>query len=247
MTVETIKEFLDKESREAEYITKLSAQYSIDMFVKVDERVKAYIESGGKTSIEGSRGAAGCVIDKLNKRLCLYGDTVEHRLTYEYMEYLMDVLLTEESIDKTLYVVAYHYLAVINQQGYQLTVADNAPFSFWGTEMDPRCENQYKAYCDVNFGELHKMVPYIAKEDLLEWNRIFYQYGYENHATKHYSLLEYVVCGEKIIGKYELHCEFETMLNAFLFKYSAMYTAERICQYMPTKMEEEIIDSLVEI
>ena len=72
------------------------------------------------------------------------------------------------------------------------------------------------------------------------------KYGYNHHAIKHHSLMEYLLNHEKVCGiEIELQDEFMLLLNAFLFQYKIIFSTEMIFSTMREPEMKKVIESLV--
>lgn len=156
--------------------------YRLCDFLLVDKNIKEYLISGKNDGFDYSYR---CIYNNRVKSLYLNTDRVEDRLVSNYMDFLWDVLTLKEEENKVKYILAYHYLEMFMQLAYMLTISSESLFTFAGTEMMPRGEKNYALYENVKYGELHDMVPYISKDRLAEYTRIFYQYNYSDSRTKH--------------------------------------------------------------
>ncbi|SKB67217.1 hypothetical protein SAMN06296386_103331 [Lachnospiraceae bacterium] len=240
---EIIDDFLKNEKDVANFLDGLVGRYRLNDFVIVDRTTKAFLENRGK---EGFEGVHGCMYYCRAKQLYLDFDSVESRLLHQYLDFLWTIMALEE--EKVGYILAYHYLEMIKQWAFQLTISSDAPFLFGGTGISPRGENGYKSYKEVKYGIFHDMLPYISEESLVKYTRIFYKYCRDHHKVKHYSLMEYVLERENIFNiDWELEREFVDMLDLFLFRYKAVFTTETLHMYMSGSDREKVISNLVEI
>lgn len=246
MTKEVIDDFLSENEQLKQRIKRISQNYSISDFVKATEIIRDYIQN--KES-ENVHGIWGCLYNIRKGYLRLDIESVESRLTNEYLEYLREILMSEEDIDKVFYIVAYHYLTLAKQLGYQLTGANNhdAPFSFMGDEMSPFAETNYKKLCKIFDDRLFGIVNYFNKEDLIYYNKVYRELGYTHHATKHFSLIEYLEGFAYVLSSYEFDFEFEKALELFIFRYRAIYTEERLHLYMRREVKDKVISKLVDV
>ncbi len=201
--IEIIDDFLQNEKDACNFLDKIAKMYRLCDFVLVDKNTKEYLISGKNNGFEFSYR---CIYNNRVKSLYLNTDRVEDRLASNYMDFLWDVLTLKEEENKVKYILAYHYLEMLMQLAYMLTISSESLFTFGGTEMMPMGEKKYALYENVKYGELHDMVPYISKDRLAEYTRIFYQYNYSDSRTKHYSLMEYLLDHEKVIGSRMVSC-----------------------------------------
>lgn len=165
----------------------------------------------------------------------------------EYLEYLMSILLANEEADKVFYIVAYHYLTMLKQLGFQLTVANNVPFPFIGAEMSPLAKSNYKKLHEKVESNLYTLVSHLYEDDLTYYNKAYRECGYLHHATKHFSLIENMVGFVHAVSRYEFDYEFEKALNLLVFKYRAIFTNQRLHMYMYRENREKIIRELVDV
>ncbi len=241
---EIIDDFLLNEKKTCSFLDKLVEKYKLSDFVMVNSAIKEYLAGGEIQDIEKMQG---CICLWHEKQFNLEFDSVERRLNWNYLDFLWMVLQLKEK-DKVRYILAYHYLYMISQLAFQLAITSNAPFDFSGMEMSPLGEERYALYEEVRYGKIHDIVPYISKASLVNYYRIFYQYGREHHSVKHYSLLEYILRREDTFKTdWELEKEFVDMLDIFLFRYKAIFSTELPRAYVNDLDREKIINSLVEI
>ena len=153
MTKEVIDDFLSENEQLKQRIKRISQNYSISDFVKATEIIRDYMQN--KES-ENVHGIWGCLYNIRKGYLRLDIESVESRLTNEYLGYLREILMSEEDIDKVFYIVAYHYLTLAKHLGYQLTANrnDNALFPFDWDEMSPYAEDNYKKSGYEKYSEL---------------------------------------------------------------------------------------------
>lgn len=182
----------------------------------------------------------GCIYDLRNDYFRLDIESVERRLTIEYMEFLQDILATQEEIDKVFYIVAYHYLALCKQLGYQLTGASDAPFPFLWDEMSPRAKINYEAYRMIFENGFYKVVKRFDEHDLVFYNQCYCEFGAHHHACKHFSLLEELVGFDFVVNRYEFCYVFERALKLLIFQYRAIYTTEQLHVYMGREVKDMV-------
>lgn len=235
MTKECIDDFLTKNESVVQNIKRLAEKYSVEDFVKAEKLILEYFETG--VSLENQR-ISGCIYNVRNNSFRLNIESVESRLTIEYMEFLHDILTTREEIDKVFYILAYHYLTLCKQLGYQLTVADNAPFPFFGKRMSPLAKANYNSFKKIFEDRLYGVARCFDEDDLVYYNQCYRECGDHHHACKHFSLLKELVGFEFVVSKYEFCYEFERALNLFVFQYRAIYTTERLHMYMDREAKE---------
>ena len=233
---ECVDEFLFEDELMIKSIKRISKNYSIADFVKVSEAISNYLQNSTTTKMES---ISGCMYNIREGYLMLDGESVERRLTNEYLDYLLDVLMIEREADKVFYIVAYHYLALMKQLGYQLTSANNAraPFPFYGKEMSPLAKTNYiNLYEKMEYG-LYGIMNRIYEDDLTLYNKVYRKFGNVHHSTKHFSLIENLEGFVRIVNRMEFDYEFEKVLNLFVFKYRAIYTNEKLHSYMYHEMK----------
>ena len=242
IAVDDIESFMS-DVEDADFIKDLSGKYTLNDFIRADIEIKEYLRNK-KSELDDT--IYGCLFDCKNDSLYLNTDNVEQRLINEYFDFLLETI--KSHCDACVYyIIAYHYISFLKQLAFQLTVKSNAPFHALGDVLTPLGEVNYDKYLDVVYGDYHELIPYIKKEDILKFNKVFYTYGYNHHSAKHFSLLEYSLQSEKIYGSYELHNEFEKMLDSFVYRYKSIFTYEKIHVYMPIEAMKKLIDSLVEL
>ena len=243
--IEIISEFLQNEKRENDFIDKLAGTYTLNDFVLVDMDIKSVLED---ENTDGFESIYGCMYCCRGRYLNLDIDSVEHRLTNMYLDFLWNVLAMEDEKEKVRYILAFHYLGMLEQLAFQLTVSSGAPFHSWGEELSHIGKQLYDSYKEVREGRLRDLIPYVSEEGIRKYNRIFYQYRYSYHNAKHYSLLEYKLNRERIMGtEWEVEEGFIDMIDLFLFRYKAIFVTERLSAFMPTATREKVIESLVEV
>lgn len=241
--IETITEFLNNESQMAKRINNLVPFYNTSDFIKVDKSIYNY----DRKTVEISKGTVyGCLYNTRRKELDFGVDNVEGRLMREYLDYLIDVICSKEDIEKVQYILAYHYLTMVKQRGYQLTVESQAPFAYSGNDITPWGRDNFVKYKGAYYGSMKSLLPYLTEEKIKNYNRIFFQYRYHDWAVKHFSLAEY-----------KLNCEtidedcfddgFERLINNFIFKYRAAFTQSDIYEWMPTEEKNEVVEALVDV
>ena len=246
MTKEVIDDFLSENEQLKQRIKRISQNYSISDFVKATEIIRDYMQN--KES-ENVHGIWGCLYNIRKGYLRLDIESVESRLTNEYLGYLREILMSEEDIDKVFYIVAYHYLTLAKQLGYNLTAErnDNAPFPFDGDEMSPFAEENYKKVKKVLGYRLFRIFKRFDKDDLIFYDKVYREFGYFHHATKHFSLIEYLEGFAYVLSTYEFDFEFEKALELFIFRYRAIYTEERLHLYMHREVKDKVISKLVHV
>lgn len=89
--------------------------------------------------------------------------------------------------------------------------------------------------------------PFFTEKDLVYYNTIYRECGYHHHATKHFSLIKYIVGFDELVSKYEFDFEFEKILDLFVFRYKAIYATDRLSPYMYSDVIEKIKTSLIDI
>lgn len=243
MTIEAISEFLTNGEREAEYLKQLSKEYSINDFVMVDKDVKPLLD--GSITLPNCN-IYGCLYNKRKGWLCLETDTVEQRLTNVYLDFLIEVIRTNDEIDKVQYILAYHYLTYLLEMGFLLAGTSDSPFPHWGNEFGLTKRNNYKEYLDIRDSIFHRLISYISEDDIIRCSRLLTQYRTQ-HNVKHFSLIEYVLGCEKIVGTFEINSEFVDMVDLFVFRYRAIFTAENMWKWVLAEDRERIEDLLVEL
>ena len=244
MTRECVDEFLAENEKIAQAIKRIAENYSVADFVKVAEPVRAYVQDSENKKVDH---ISGCICNIRKGYLHLDMDSVEGRLTREYLEYLMEILTEKEEIEKVFYIVAYHYLTMLKQLGYQLTAASNAPFYLFGEEMCPLAKKNYKILYEKMEGNLFALVSHLYEDDLLYYNKVYRECGYSHHATKHFSLIENMVGFVHAVNRYEFDYEFEKALDVFIFKYRAIFTNQRLHVYMYREDREKVVSELVDV
>lgn len=244
MTKETIDEFFKNEKKERDYLFEISDQYNLNDFVKVNKDARECILKKYTPNI---KSISGCIYNHRKGTLCLNTDSVEQRLTVQYLGFLFDIINLSDRSESVRYILAFHYIELVSELAYLLTVSNNAPFRFCYKEMLPWGKQNYKFYTEVFAGDLHGLLPYISEDTIIEYNRLFYQYSWQYHSAKHFSLMAYMLHQEKILGTYDLRNGFEDMISLFVFRYKALFSSERISPYMTSESETSIINSLFEI
>ena len=244
MTKECVDEYLAKNEKIAQDIKRIAERYLISDFVKVTKPIQEYLQDNEYMKVERINGCL-CNIRKRHLRLDM--DSVESRLMKEYLEYIMNILTTKEDIDKVFYIVAYHYLTMLKQLGYQLTSAKEAPFPFWGNEMSPLAKKNYKCLQEIMDGRLDYVISYFSEEDLQLYNNAYRECGDSYHATKHFSLIEHIVGFVQVVDKYNFDYELTKVLDVFVLNYRAIFTNKRLHMYMYKEEREEVVRELVDM
>lgn len=239
-----IDECLSKHEELADNIKEISKQYTLADFIKVDKFCEEHFQNNGK-DIE--KVIQGCMYCERERKLFLDFDKVEGRLAKEYMEFLHDLSVEKGGNDKIFYIVAFHYLMLCKEWRYQLTIASNAPFPFFGNEMTPLAKRTYAQYEDFINDGLHIFVPTIFERDLQYYNTIYRELSYHHHATKHFSLLNRMVGCDVIVDSYKFNHLFKQLLDVFVFRYKAIYTTERLYLHMDGDTQERIVGALVDL
>jgi len=246
MTRKMIDDFLAKHEGTARQIKRISENYSISDFVKVTESVRGYFQNDDSVNVEG---IYGCIYDIRRRDLRLYVESVEQRLTKEYLDYLIDIIKDDEEIDRVFYIVAYHYLSLCKQLGFDLTATqkDNVPFPVWGEEMSPLAKDNYEKIKKLHTERVHRLIPYFSKEDIMYYSDVYQNCGYSHHAVKYFSLIELLVGFNSIVGRMNYDYEFEKILDVFVFRYRAIFTGERLHIYLAREEKSKVISNLVDI
>lgn len=146
-----IDDFLQNEKEIYNFLDRLANRYRLNDFVIVDRATKEFLLDKGK---EGFEGAHGCIFYYRLKQLRLDYDSVENRLIPQYLDFLWMVLTLEEDKDKVKYILAYHYLEMIEQLTFKLTISSDAPFLFGGDMISPRGKMGYDSYKEIKYGML---------------------------------------------------------------------------------------------
>ena len=138
---------------------------------------------------------------------------------------------------------------MLKQLGYKLTsdYNSNAPFPFHGDEMSPLAKSNYKKLYEKMDRELYTVINHFWEEDLIYYNKVYREFGYSHHATKHFSLIENMVGFVHAVSRYEFDYEFEKALNLFVFKYRAIFTNQRLHMYMYREDREKVVNELVDV
>lgn len=246
MRKEIIDDFLSDNKEIKQKIKIISEKYNMSDFVKVTEDARDYLRKVDTASVDGVYGCI-CNIRKGYMRLDM--ESVERRLTNEYLDYLIEIIQLDEEIDKVFYIVAYHYLTLTKQMGYQLTGDNNleAPFIFLGNEMSSRGKRNYSKLGEIYDGSLSGIIDYVTEDDIKYYNKVYREFGYTHHATKHFSLIEDLLGFVKMIGMYKFDYEFEKVLNLFIFEYRAIYTGEMLHLYTSRDKKDKILSNLLDL
>ena len=244
-----IKEYIDNYLNSNEKIAKeikgLSKNYCISDFVKVQDTCKEYFETEKKSDIEG---VYGCIYEERKKYLRLDVESPERRLTGEYLDFLHNLLMDKEVMDKVFYIVAYHYLSLGKHMGFRLSMANDAPFPVnYEEELFPLGKKNLKKLEEVKEGRLFHLIRGLSESDILYYYNMFSEFGYHHHSTKHFSLLAYLDGFELAITKCLFSSEVRDAIDLFVFRYKAIYTTDRLSLYMFSEIKEKIINNLVEL
>lgn len=226
-------------------IEKIADNYQINDFVKVDKLSKAYFN--GEKLPDDIKGIYGCLFSERENRLLLDADGPERRLVNEYMELIREVISAKDRSNSVFYIIAFHYLTLCKEWGYLLTEAQYAPFTFFGKEISPRAKRTYEKYLEIYNDDLRALLCRLSMNDLIYYNSIYREFGYYHHATKHFSLLNYMIGAESITNRLIFSNVLEKLLDVFIFRYKAIYTTEYLGIYTNSDIREKVIKSLINI
>jgi len=248
MQKEDIDIFLSENKQIEQRIANISKKYNMTDFVKITKEIRDYLQHKKPINI---KIISGCLYNKREEYFKFYADSVERRLTTEYLEFLLSLLETSEKIDKVFYIVAYHYLTLAKQLGYDLTFKDSSPFSFMGDEMSLQAKSNYNILRLLSNDKLLtkvKDIEYFTEDDLAYYNKIYRECGYSHHATKHFSLINYLDDFSCVLNTSYFDYEFEKALNLFIFKYQTLYMPQDIHYYLLCpKEKDKMIHELVDV
>lgn len=140
-------------------------------------------------------------------------------------------------------------MTLAKQLGYQLTAYNNdsACFPFEGDKLYPLAEENYKKVHKIFNDNSIRIFRHFSKDDLMFYNKIYRELGYTHHATKHFSLIEYLEGFVYVLSRYEFDYEFEKALELLIFRYRAVYTSERMHLYMRREVKDKVISKLVDV
>ena len=240
MKRENIDVFLEKNKNIVTKIETITKKYTLADFVKTDECFRDFVKETKKSETNELyrylySERQDCILEE---------DSVSTRLVNEYTELLYEILTSKEKIDKVFYIIAFHYLTLCKELGYKLTAQNNAPFPFLSDKMSPRAQSNYKKYEKIFEGDLYNLYNYLSKDDLNYYSKIFQEFGEHHHATKYFSLLNYIVNFDYMVGRYGFNRMFEQSLDVFIFRYKIIFIIKRIWSY---ECKGKIKDLLVDI
>ena len=172
-----IDDLLQNEKEVCNFLDGIVERYRLNDFVMVDTTVKDFLTDRGREDFEA---AYGCIYYHREKELYLNLDSVGDRLLSKYLDFLWGILPLEKEKDIVRYILAYHYLEMIEQMAFKLTISSGAPFLFWGYEISPQGKKRYDSYNKVKNEMLYEILPCLLEESLAKYSRMFHQYCYEN-------------------------------------------------------------------
>lgn len=244
MTREDIDIFLKSEPEIHDKIRKIAENYSISDFIKMDKSI------GHRLAIKSEYDEDTiycCIYNVKNNMLLLDTDSVERRLASEYFDFLFEIFKTDETVNNILfYIVAYHYLCMCKQIGYDFTSSDNALFFMSGDKLLPRAVTNLNRLHDMYNEGFDEVIEFITEEDLLYFNNILRNCGWHHHSVKHFSLLLELLRYKMPINKVYFNDAVEKALDLFVFRYKAIFTTKRMFIYMIPDERNEIIENLVD-
>lgn len=244
MVREEIDQFLKDNQEIAREIEKIATKYTMTDFVKVGRECKDYFDNEGE--LEGA-GIYGCLYNQREDHMLLDMDDVERRLVHEYMEFLYKIIKENDDTDKVFYIVAFHYLSLCKEIGYDLTESDRAPFPFLGEKISPLGKSNFEKYKEILNGGFINILSCIGIDDLAYYNKIYRNCGYHHHATKYFSLINFEIRSSCLISRYEFDYEFKRKLDIFVFRYKGIYTTERLWTYTDSETKKRVKESLTNI
>ena len=215
--INSINEFLLNEKGVKERINKIAKWYKLSDFIMFTPEVNQYYKDN---TLSDESQIKICFFNIREDFLLSNLDRVEQRLVEQYLSYLNEIMTSPEEIDKTFYLVAFHYLCVCQQYGFELTVDRDSLFPFTGKELSPLGKTKLREYDSI--------MPFISEEDLVFYNRTYYNYIFNSHATKYLSLLKYMIGGAWYPSSLEFDNDFLNMLDLFIFRYKAIFTTKQI-------------------
>jgi len=241
------KEFIDEILRENEVISasikKIAKHYSISDFVKATKNVLDYFVND--TELKDGI-LSGCIYNQRNGYLEMANDSTEIRLVEEYIEFLYELFETKEDTDKVFYIVAYHYLLLGKQVGFNLTIKDCAMFPFWHDEITPLAKSRCNKMKSIVNCELYNIFPKLSEEDLKYYNHFHMITDCYHHATKQFSLIDRYDNFDFIGSRYFFDSKFKDALDLFVFRYKAIYANVMFHDYMQLSVIQQIVDSLAD-
>jgi len=239
MTKEYIDSILKENEDIANDIKRIAEHYTLSDFVKAPQNVwDHFVKSEFFDNHIG-----WYIYDNRNDYLCMYSENTGYRLTSEYANFLRHLLNNYKAVDTVFYIVAYHYLSLGKQLGYDLTGDHYSRFPFFGDKMSPLAQKRYKKLQIIhNDNDLYDTIKSFDEKDLNYYNHFHRIIDCYHHATKYFSLLNYLIHFDSFTKKYEFHRRFEDALDLFIFRYKIIFTDQLIHSYT----EREIIDSLVD-
>lgn len=242
MIKEEIDEYLEKNEELKNKLREISLKYSINDFVLFTEKIREYFKYNRELDC---KNIYGCIYNVREKYLRIGADTVEERLGEEYRNLLLE-LLENDRDDKVFYIVTYHYLTLCEDVAYKLTISDNAPFPFLGQTISDLGKKRIEEYNEIVYGDFYHLINNINVDDLEYYNKIFHEFRYHYHSTKHFSLINRLIDANYKINRYDIEYSFEVLLDVFIFRYRVIFTEETISVCMYPERKERIIKGLIE-
>ena len=83
------------------------------------------------------------------------------------------------------------------------------------------------------------------ESDLLLFASALHECGSYHAATKHFSLMDYMININIDIDCINFGYSFEILLELFVFRYRAIYTEDRLFTYMISDDENNVINKLI--
>lgn len=225
---EYIDEFLLKYPREKYRIKKLSEKYKMSDFILVENKLKNYFENNEKSS----DNIIGLIYQPRIHYFRLDISKTESRLTREYMEFLHNLLKNNKIKDKVFYITAYHYLSLGKSYGYKLTASPKAAFPISFTnELYPRTKERIKTWNDDRIYVFSEFVTYFIEEDAKYFNNFYKYFSRHHHATKNFSLIDYIIDQKVSINSDNFPDIAELFIDNFVFNSKAIFITRMVSIY----------------
>lgn len=244
MRKEEIVAFLEENQEIAKSIEKMANRYSLTDFVKLDQECKDYFENEENEKIGK---ITGCLYNEREDRLLLESNLITPRLKEEYLKFLCNLIGEKNEDNKLLYIVAYHYLTMYKQIGYELVEANNSPSRFLGNKISRLGKINLDDYQKLFNESCSNIIPCIGINDLEYYHEIYTQLDWYDSSTKYFSLINSLLKFGCMVSKHDFDKEFKRRLDLFVFRYKAIYTTEFLFTYMDKESKEKVINSLINL
>ena len=170
MTKEIIDTFLDNNNAIKNSIKNISKNYTLNDFVLFSDVARDHFKRRNGADMAP---VYGCICGVRDRSLRVDVDSVESRLTIEYLQLISELLEAHDEIDIVYYIVAYHYLTLCEEVAFEYTIANYAIFPFCGRDLSPLAKRRLKEYHKIQDGDFYRLMECIDEENLMYFNHIF--------------------------------------------------------------------------